>query len=144
MNLKRAAWIGVVTYIISFIIGIIVMYFLGFDPSQASEIPNSLLYVNIILTIIIAALFTWFYFSGKSSEKKAKIKPSMKEGLLFGVVLIVVGFIIDLIIFGISSIATDVEQNIIKYYSNPLFWVAIVLLLVTTTLVGFVMSKKRK
>ena len=49
MDLKRATWIGVVTYIISFILGISIMYLLGIDPSQGSELPNSVLYINIII-----------------------------------------------------------------------------------------------
>ncbi|MBI2451863.1 hypothetical protein HYV50_02160 [Candidatus Pacearchaeota archaeon] len=136
MNLKRAVWVGIVTYILSLIIGIVVISLLGFDFTQSAEIPNSIFLINIIITIIVVALFTLFYLKDK------KINQNAKEGFFFGLVLIILGFIFDVIIFSISAAATNTQKNIIEYYSNPLFWLALILFLATTTIVGAIKGKR--
>ena len=136
MNIKRALWVSVLTYAASFIIGLIVMTLMGIDPTNLAKIPNNVLYISILLTIIIVALFTLFYFKGKN------IKPSAKEGFYFGLVLIILGTILDVIIFSLSSLATGTQQSLIEYYSNPLFWITLILLLATTTIVGAVKRRK--
>ncbi|MBI2449082.1 hypothetical protein HYV49_02175 [Candidatus Pacearchaeota archaeon] len=137
MNLKRAIWVAVLTYAISFIIGLIVMMIMGVDPTNLTEIPNNVLYISIILTIIIAVFFTLLYFKGK------RIKPNAKEGFYFGLILIIVGTILDIIIFSLSSLATGTQQSLIEYYSNPFFWIALILLLATTTIVGVLRGRKK-
>ena len=136
MNLKRAIWVGLLTYVLSFIFGLVVMFFLGVDPAQTSEIPRSFLIILILVSLVFAGLFSLFYFKDK------KIKPSAKEGFLFGLVLVAVGFILDVIIFGISNAFTETQQDLIAYYSDPLFWVALILFVAVTTIVGAL--KKRK
>jgi len=138
MNVKRAIGVGLLTYLVSFILGIIVMFAMGVDPSQGSEIPKSAFIVNIIITLILAGLFTLFYFKDK------KIKRNAKEGFLFGIVLIIMGFILDVIIFTLTSIMTSTQINILEYYSNPIFWLALILFVLTTTIVGAIKEKKKK
>jgi hypothetical protein len=135
MNFKRAVWISLVTYIVSFIIGGIVAFMFQVDP-QATTLPIPLYIAMVVMTVIIAILFTLLYF------KDRKIKPSAKEGFMFGIVLVFTGFILDVLIFSISSLVADLSQDIIEYYSSALFWIAIMVLLITTTLVG--MYKQRK
>ena len=137
MNLKRAVWVSVVAYLVSLIIGMGVMFLLGINPAETSEIPQDAFLINIIVTIIFAVLFTLLYF------KDRKINANAKEGALFGVVLVIIGFILDVIVFSASSALTGTQQSIADYYANPLFWLAVFLLLITTTLVGTFKRKKR-
>ena|SRR3989344_864898 len=136
MNIKRAIGVGVLTYVVSFIIGLIVMIAMGIDPLQASEIPQSAFIVNIVITIILAGFFTLFYFNDR------KIKPNAYEGFMFGVVLVVIGFVFDVVMFFIGSVFAGSKVDIATYYSNPLFWIALFLFIVTTTLVGAFRGKR--
>ncbi len=136
MNLKRAIWVGVVMYILSFIIGIIPFLITGADPTQMSDPPTSFFVIGIIISIILSIIFSLVYFKGK------KIHPSAKEGFYFGLTIIVVGFVLDAIIFFLSSLAVESEMDILSYYSNPLFWVALVLVIATTTIIGAMKGKK--
>lgn len=138
MNLKRAVGIGVVTYIVSLVIGMIVMLIMGFDPSQTSVVPSNMLYAIILVSVIVAGVFTLWYFG----FKKKVIKPSLKEGALFGVILVIVGFILDLIIFGVTSLLTNSQINLIDYYSNPVFWVALALFVIVPAVVGWIKGRK--
>lgn len=138
MNIKRAVGVGILTYLIAFIIGMIVVGISGVDATNPAEVPKSVLYINIVITIIIAALLTLFYFKGKHT------KANVKEGLLFGIVLVIVGFILDIIIFLIFSSASQSEFDLMEYYSNPIFWVSLVLLLITTSVVGWIKGRKKR
>ena len=137
MNIKRAIWVGIAVYLVSFFIGLIVMTLAGINPADTSEIPNSILYVNIFITIIIAALFTILYLKDK------KIEANAKEGLFFGLVLIVIGFVFDIVIFAIASATTANKQSLIDYYSNPVFWAALILFLATTTITAANIKRKK-
>ncbi|MEK6844064.1 MAG: hypothetical protein AABX83_01415 [Nanoarchaeota archaeon] len=136
MNIKRAIWVGVVTYILSFIVGMVSAILIGFDINQA-EMPTSFYVIGIIISIVLAGLFTLVYFRDK------KIKASAKEGFYFGLVLIIIGFIMDIIIFSIGAAAGS-EMDILAYYSNSMFWIALVLFVATTTIVGAIKRKKSK
>ncbi len=136
MNLKRATLVSVLIYAISFAIGFILMFKLGINAFELETIPSSFYYLSMLAGIILTAVFTIFYFKDK------KLKPSLKEGFLFGVVLIVVGSILDVIIFSIGLASGGPSTAIIDYYSNPFFWATIVLLLATSSLVGWIKSRK--
>lgn len=138
MNIKRAIGVGLLTYLTSFILGTIIMFAMGIDPSQTSEIPQSAYIINIIVTIILAGLFTLFYFRNK------KIKRNAKEGFMFGIVLVIIGFILDIIILAIVSTMTTTQIDLLEYYSNPLFWLALILFVLTTTIVGAMKEKRKK
>ena len=123
-------------YITSFIIGMVPLLFIDIDITDASSLPQSFFIVGIILSVILATLFTLLYFRDR------KIKRNAKEGFYFGLVLIAIGFTFDLAIFTISGLATGYETDIFSYYSNPLFWVATVLFVATTTTVGWIKGRK--
>lgn len=135
MKLKRAICIGVANYALSFLIGIIGLMAMGVNPEQMPELSTSYYVIGIIISVILAGISTLFYFKGK-------VKSNAKEGFYFGLVLIAVGFILDMIIFIIMLLAKKAGMDIFAYYAHPMFWLAIVLLLATTTIIGAI--KKRK
>ena len=136
MNLKRAIRIGVLTYITLLIIGGIAISFLGINPMQRDKISNSVFAVHIITTIIIAAVSTLFYLKDK------KIKSNAKEGLLFGIVLIIIGFILDMLFVLIYSFISSSKIDLLEYYIDPIFWSGLILLLATTAIIGSIKGKK--
>ena len=136
MNFKRALWIALLVYGISFIVGSLILVFSGLDLTQVSDVPDIFLYVNILVTVILAVLFTMFYFKDK------KVKRNAKEGFYFGLVLILVGFILDIVIFSLGSLASESSLDLLDYYSNPIFWLSLVLIIVTATVVGAIKGRK--
>jgi hypothetical protein len=134
MNLKRAAWMGVLSYALSFFLGIAGALLLGVDLTTAVEPTTGLWVYGIIVTAVIMALFAVWYFKS--------VTPSPKEGLYFGLVAVGVGFLVDALIIIPSMIFSDAPQDILSYYANPLLWVTIVVLLGTTALVGYWKGKK--
>ena len=136
MNLKRAVRISIVMYVISFLLGLIPMFVMGIDPSQVAELPAKYFIIGIVTSIILSGLFSLLYFKGE------RVKRSAKEGFYFGLALITVGFILDVIIFSITYITTDAQMDIFSYYANPFFWIALILVICTATIAGAIMRKK--
>jgi hypothetical protein len=134
MKLKRAIGIGALLYLVSFVIGMMTATLMGIDLSSASTVPTSVWIVSILLTLVLLYFFTIWYFK--------KEKPSAKEGALLGVVFIAVSTIIDLAIVIPYIITTDSVADIVTYYSNPLFWFTLVLIVGATTLIGYWKGKK--
>ena len=137
MNVKRAVGIGFVAYLCSFVLGIIVVLLYGLDLTQTGKAPKLMLIINILISVVLVALFSLHYLKDK------RLKADVKEGLYFGFVLIIIGFVLDFIGFSISF-AVGSRQDIIVYYSNPYFWIALALLIATTAIVGYIRGKKNK
>jgi membrane protease YdiL (CAAX protease family) len=135
MNLKRAAWMGIIVYIVSFAIGILIAMSMGLDMNDAANTPDMLWYIAMIPTIIVLALFSLWYFKDK------KTKPSPKEGFYLGLTFVVMGFILDMIILAIFSVVSDMPTDMMSYYANSLFWLTIVILVATTTIIGWYKGK---
>ena len=135
MKLKRALWIGVVVYVLSFIIGLLTTIIMKIDISNAVEVPTSVWVMGIIVSVAILGYFTGFYFRDK------EIKATWKEGLKFGIVVIVIGTILDSI-FIIPYILSTGSIEVLKYYANPLFLLTLIILLGTATGMGWYKGKK--
>ena len=54
------------------------------------------------------------------------------------------GTIFDIALVIPYILATDASQDILSYYSNPLFWITLLLILATTSSVGWYLANKRK
>ena len=85
MNLKRAILTGVLLWVLIFFEISVLMF--GFNL-ETPEIN----YVHYVLSIFIVGFVTSYYLRGRG------VKKGWQEGLLFGVVLVVVGIILDAII----------------------------------------------
>ena len=83
MNLKRAILTGVLSWVLIFFEVSILMF--GFGITDVNKSPVH--YILIIITIAIPALI---YFN--------KARAGLKQGLLLGMVFVVVGLILDSII----------------------------------------------
>jgi hypothetical protein len=135
MKLKRAIWIGVLAYIGSFIVGIITASVFGMDLESAVEAPTEVWVVGIVASILLMALFCLWYF------KDNQIKPSLKEGFRFGIVAIIVAFVIESVLIVPFIILSGAPSDIYSYYANPLFWLTVALILITTSVVGKIKEK---
>lgn len=136
MNLKRAIGIGFLTYIATFAVGIIAALAMGLDMTSTDTPPPEMFYISAIAAVIIASLFSLWYFKGKNVETNAK------QGFIFGIVLILIGFAMDFITFIPYVTSGGSYNDLLAYYSNPIFLITLVLILVTPAVVGHILSKK--
>lgn len=128
---------SVLAYIASLAVGIAVMVVYGIDLGETQAIPPEMWYAGAITAIIFAALFAAWYF------RSPKVDASAQEGLKFGLVMIVTGFVLDLVSFLPLLTHEDPYDPILEYYSSPFFWVTLVLVVVAAALTGNFLGAKK-
>jgi F0F1-type ATP synthase membrane subunit c/vacuolar-type H+-ATPase subunit K len=128
MPIKRAIWISVVAYVATFLVGVLLGLFLGIDAVSPETMSPMFLYTAMATTLVIMGATAWWFFL--SSDAVA----NYKNGLLFGLVSFGVGFALDFV----SALPFGNPIDILgPYYSQPLFFVMLALILATTTGVGY-------
>lgn len=76
MKLKRAIWIGIVMYAVSFVIGLIPLIFIGVDTTEILDLSTSFFIIGMIISVILAAFFTLVYLRDKG------IKPRQRKDFI--------------------------------------------------------------
>jgi hypothetical protein len=137
MNYKRAAGIAFVAYVATFIIGIITTSLAQVPFSTDAELPTIFFVIQIFAMFGIGVLFTMWYLRSPS------VPTSGISGLHFGLSMLAVGFILDVVAFVPALINGLPITQIISLYINPLFWIAVAILLATSYITGFALSKKK-
>ena len=137
MDRKRALWISALLYFATFFVGIVVAVIIGTDLSGETPITTMHWILSMVLSVILAALFSLWYF------RKEGIKVSVKEGLHLGLSFLVVGIVFDMLIL-IPYLASGVGDgaSLVGYYKDPLFWVSVVLIVLTPGVVGKVKGRE--
>ena len=130
MKLKRAIGIGLVLYAVTFIVGVILTLVGSANFSSPQEIPRIYWLTTIIVTVLLTGLASIWYFKGKN------VKRTVKEGFFLGIAFIVLGFIIDILLFIPALLSQNGLQVVIDYYTEPAFYITLVLVLATTIFVG--------
>jgi membrane protease YdiL (CAAX protease family) len=136
MKIKRAIGISILAYTSSFIIGLIISSALKVNLENPAIIPANVWIFSIIATIIVTIFFSFWYFKDK------KTKPSAREGFKFGLTLILIGSFLDMLIIIPYLFVSGSNTDPIIYYSNPLFWLSLLILVATTTIIGWTKQKK--
>jgi len=137
MNLKKAVGITVLVYLSTFILGSFIAFAMGMNITSMTDVPPEFWFVSFALTVILVGIGSFWYFKDK------KVTPSAKEGALLGVVMVVISFALDFALIIPVILTTEMPIDMISYYTNPMFWTAIVLLFATTTVVGWHKGKKK-
>ncbi|MFC1656656.1 hypothetical protein ACFL14_01665 [Patescibacteria group bacterium] len=135
MNIKRAVGIVFVLYVVDHIINIIISKLLGIDleTQNPANMPLVMWYCSLIILMIMSTLGTAWYLNAP------KIVSSIKNGFLFGLTIVVFGFIASTILLLISRGGLDI---LLEYYIQPQFWLAFILALIACTLVGYIKTRK--
>lgn len=129
MNIKRALWIGALTYMITFIIGVTIAFIVGVDVWLGEELNTPFWLLSIFLTVVIVVFFANWYFQDK------KIKRNVKEGLIFALVLFLVAAVFDLILAIPFILANGL--GIFVYYLDPFVWISVLVMFATAAFVGW-------
>ena len=138
MNKKRAIVISVLLYIATFAVGILVGVILGTDFSGETEITTTHWIISIIFSIILAAIFSFLYFKGRG------VDASGKQGLKLGLFFLLIGIIFDaLFLLPYVFSGSGSMDGVLAYYLDPLFYVSVLLIILTPVVVGmFMMGRK--
>ena len=130
MNFKRAVGLSVLAYFASFVIGIAVAVVAGIDVAETQAIPPLMWYAGAIAAIVFAVVFTRWYF------RSPTVVPSAKAGFLFGLTMVVTGFVLDVVMLLPLLAHDDPWTPILAYYFNPFFLLTLVFVISATTYVG--------
>lgn len=136
---KRALIWAVLTYFGSFVIGMIYSLITGYDPSQSVEQPLSFCLTIIAGSVVMALVGSYFYFTYKN-----KIKASLNDGLKFGVTLMIVGFVLDALLFIPYVLSQGKADMIFSYYGKWYFWFALAGVVLVSGAVGHYLAKNPK
>jgi UPF0716 family protein affecting phage T7 exclusion len=136
MNVKRGLRTGVLLYVASFLFGLVLTGILGWSGTYSFEAP-AFIWSSLVGLIVLTALFSVHYF------RDPTITISPREGLQLGILFLAVGFFIDIVIIGITSIfVPGVISEIITYYLSLPFLGSIIMLILTPAVVGCVYKRK--
>ena len=128
MNIKRAFSAGALTYIASLIVGIILAFIFDADATTS---PHPVLWIiGMLGPIVFAWIFATWYF-------RAHVSQGRGQGFVLGLIMLVVGFILDTITVLPAAKGFD---NAIAYlgefYSQWTFWITAILVVGVCVLVG--------
>ena len=134
MNLRKAVLLGLLAYAMSFAASIIILLVLGVEPSNLQDIPTSAYIIGMLASIAITIICCLWYFK--------KEKASAEDGFKVGIILVAVSFFVDLIFFGVNALtATGTKEILIQYYANIYFLLTIVLVIITSAIIGHFKKK---
>lgn len=126
-------------YVLTFAIGIGIALYLGTDLTGEEPISKIHWIWTIVLSVILAGFFSYWYFKDK------KVKTCAAEGCYLGLTFFGVGiffdflFLIPYLMLGIGDAAV-----LTSYYQNIWFWVSVVLIVLTPVVVGYYGDWKKK
>ena len=137
MNIKRAIGIIILLCVASLIFTAIlsISFETDLEITDPENIPLTMWLTAIIFVGILITLGAVWYF------KSPKIVPSIRNGFLFGLITVIMGLISDFLAFVPHKNGLDILQ---KYFTQPFFWTAFLVILVVSTLVGYIKSKRLK
>lgn len=134
LTTKRALVFALLAYISTFIAAIVNSATLGYDPSQLVGSPPLDYCIAIIISSTVASVvFTYLYFT----HKAPKTPKTAKVGFKFGITLVVVGFILDMLLFLPLVISSGNLQLLLDSYSQVYIYLVFVGVLVGSTGVGY-------
>ena len=127
LNFNAALKYATLAYAVTFVAGILVSALMHIDVASHT-VPNTVWYIGMVVTAIVMA------WCGSLYLKKAPV-VSMTSGAMFGVVVILFGFVVDYIFFSIAQMAGQ-PISIVEYYANPFFFATVAIALITPALLA--------
>ena len=143
MFTKRQIAFSLLAYVVTFLFSIIFSIAFQFDPinnpEQAANPPLLFCLVNIFGSIAISAGVTYLYFT----HKKPKIKATLNNGLKLGVTMVLIGFVLDLIMFLPMVLSIGSLNMLVEYYQKWYFIAALLGVVAGATGIGYWLEQKK-
>lgn len=138
---KRALVFALLAYFSTFIAAIVSSVALGYDPTQLVGTPPLDYCVAIIISSTIASVvFSYLYFTYKAPA----VKPSAILGFKFGITLLVLGFILDMLFFLPVVMISGNLQQVFDSYSQVYIFLVFAGVVAGSTLVGYLLERNSK
>lgn len=138
MNYKRSILIALAVYFATLVVGGIVSASMGIQMTDVTAIPMNVWIISAVLAAVFSAAGAFWYFKGKNTN------PSTETGFKFGLIMVISGFILDFLMFlPLASQGKNPLTELGKYYSQPIFWVTLLLVLAGATGMGMWLQKKK-
>lgn len=126
MRLKRAISIGAILWLSALVLGLIVV---GITMEVSPHSTKTVTAGTISIALLSAVAAHWYF-------KDNKTRISANEGLIVGVIFVVVGSLLDLATFLLVISQGGSSEQILSYYASPLFVVGVLIVIVMATLIG--------
>jgi hypothetical protein len=122
------------------ILGMIVCSIMGIQLDQATMVlPMEMWLITAFISVLASIGATYWYFKGKN------LKANAKHGLYFGTSIVIAGFLLDLLFFwSLSFQGFDPIMVLKGYYSQPMFWLTLALILAGSSGTGYWLESKKK
>lgn len=135
MNYKRAVVFAAGLYVASFIVGVVVTLFIGPEFLDEGGVSSPFLVLQALLALLLGFASSWFYFNSPSTT------PSAMNGLMFGGIAVLVGFVFDFLLFIPGMLAGYLLTDLLSFYAEVWFWIALILVLASTSAAGFLRAR---
>ena len=133
MRIGRILIAAIGIYIISFIITIVASVIVGIGPdtyANVESIPVLLWIIALLTTAIVSHFGARWYFS------KNGVHAGVQQGLWFGIILSVIGFVLDAAALVLLPETSSFMEALQGYFAEPMLWVAVLIVLAATTFAG--------
>jgi len=137
MNVSRSVWMGIGAAIILFLSTLGLAWLLNFDLFSREGVSLTVRYVLLVKTIIIAVLFSFWYFQDEN------IFPTFKEGSIFGIIVTGSSIVFDFTFSFIYAMILYDFSGFMTYYLEWTVWVSYPLLYIAGIAVAAMVSLSR-
>jgi len=135
LEYRFAVTVAIVAYLASFLMGLLFRFLMDYGLLSSISTPPAIGMAQIVSVAIIGIIFAWIYFSF------AKEAPSLTDGLLLGALIALVGFAFDALLLVPLVIAGFPISIALSIYAEPVFWGALVALIVSTSTAGALLQR---
>lgn len=125
-NYKKATLGGILLWVLIFVVWSIIIFLPPFKNGAN-------LMWQFIIHYVMLVLFVWIV----ATMYLKKVKASAKEGLLYGIYLLVVGSILDAII----TVPLFIDGDYLGYFGNWQMWIGYIEVLVFSTIFGMMFAE---
>ncbi len=134
--MKRGIMLSLVMYIVSIIVGIVIVILFDKNLSQANAELNNWI-VSVVISVILAIPFGKWYFDSN------RVTATHIEGAKLGVVFLLTGLLIDFVL-AIPFMIQNSISAFTRFYTDSFFFVYVLVIILTTTFVGSYWEKRSK
>lgn len=133
--MKKILTLIFLTIGISFLVSITSSKVFGIDLeiTDPADLPIALWLAGIVPTVLMTAIISLEIF------KNSKIIPNIKNGFLLGLAATIIGLFVNFLAFTPHPNGLNI---LIKYFYQPEYWSAYILILLTCALIGYIKGKK--